>query len=93
MPWWPDRAFEAEHIAPQQAARYEGDAWEEPIAEYLLGKSRVTVTQVARGAVNMDMARIGTADQRRIASVLTVLGWAPGKRGSTGERFWYPPRS
>ena len=93
MPWWPDRAFEAEHIAPQQAARYEGDAWEEPIAEYLLGKSRVTVTQVARGAVNMDMARIGTADQRRIASVLTVLGWAPGKRGSNGEKFWYPPRS
>jgi hypothetical protein len=32
VPWWPDRAFEAEHIAPQQAARYKGDAWEEPIA-------------------------------------------------------------
>jgi predicted P-loop ATPase len=32
VPRWPDRAFEAEHIAPQQAARYKGDAWEEPIA-------------------------------------------------------------
>ena len=91
VPWWPDRTFEAEHIAPQQAARYEGDAWEELIAEYLLGKARVTVTQVARAALNMESARIGTADQRRIAAVLTILQWAPGKRGRNGERFWYPP--
>src|SRR5262249_55602021 len=24
--WWPDKAFERDHIAPQQEARYEGDA-------------------------------------------------------------------
>src|SRR5918911_501548 len=27
--WWPDQAFEAQHIKPQQDARYEADAWEE----------------------------------------------------------------
>ena len=31
-PWWPDREFEVEHIAPEQAARYEADAWEDTIA-------------------------------------------------------------
>lgn len=36
-PWWPDRAFEAKHIAPQQAARYEGDPWEEATMRWLKG--------------------------------------------------------
>src|SRR5262249_28079468 len=33
--WWPDKDFEREVIEPQQAARYEGDAWEEPIGTFL----------------------------------------------------------
>src|SRR5262245_51574256 len=28
--WWPDKDFEREHVMPEQAARYEADAWEEP---------------------------------------------------------------
>jgi hypothetical protein len=29
--WWPDKDFEREYIMPEQAARYEADAWEETI--------------------------------------------------------------
>jgi predicted P-loop ATPase len=36
--WWPDRHFEREHIAPEQEARFEVDAWAQPIAEYLRQK-------------------------------------------------------
>lgn len=35
--WWPDREFEAAHIAPQQEARYEADPWEEAIEAWLGG--------------------------------------------------------
>src|SRR5262249_60882394 len=33
--WWLDREFEQEHIKAEQAARYESDPWEEPIAQFL----------------------------------------------------------
>jgi Virulence-associated protein E/Bifunctional DNA primase/polymerase, N-terminal len=76
--WWPDQDFERKHIMPQQAARYEGDAWEQPIAEHLdglMGRT-TTVASIATSALGFkEHARIGTADQRRIIAVLTSLGW------------------
>ena len=62
--WWPDRDFERQHIAPEQAARFEADAWQEAIASYLETNSKVTIAQVAREALSIDMPRIGTAEQR-----------------------------
>jgi predicted P-loop ATPase len=88
-PWWPDRDFERDHIAPQQAARYEGDAWEDPIGEHLQTVTMTTIHQVARYALGFESARIGTRDQRRIASILTDLGWKRGQReAGTGKRLW-----
>lgn len=80
IPWWPDKSFEQEHIAPQQAARYEADAWEESIANLLKTTTQVTVSQVAREALGIDTPRIGTAEQRRIAAALTQLGWQRARK-------------
>jgi hypothetical protein len=88
--WWPDAVFEQAHIKSQQEARYEGDPWEERIAEFVATLTRVTVTGVATGALGFDgVSRVGTADQRRIANVLHGLGWRPRKdfRG----RFYTAP--
>jgi predicted P-loop ATPase len=41
--WWPYSDFEAQHIAPQQEERFEADAWEEPVQEFLASQARVTV--------------------------------------------------
>jgi predicted P-loop ATPase len=87
-PWWPDRTFEHEHIATEQASRYEGDAWEETIRDYLANESRVTVGQVAKDALSIETPRISTADQRRIAAVLELLGWRRLPRDSKGTRWW-----
>lgn len=84
--WWPDRDFEATHIAPEQDARFEADAWEPTIAAYLAGHERVTIAQVATEALFFDKSRIGTADQRRIRAILERLGWQPYR--SNGVR-WY----
>jgi predicted P-loop ATPase len=86
--WWPDRPFEIEHIMPEQAERYDADAWEENIREYLDTNARVTIGEVAREALHIETPRIGTAEQRRIAAVLENLGWKRGKREYTGRRWW-----
>lgn len=86
VPWWPDRAFEAEHIAPQQAARYEGDPWEEAIEQYLASLSKATIAGIATNALGFKTDRLGTVDQRRIIAILVMLGWK-AKRDMRG-RWW-----
>jgi predicted P-loop ATPase len=87
--WWPDRTFERDAITPEQDARYEGDAWEEPILAFLAKHERVTVGQVARDALGIENQRIGTADQRRIAAAMERIGWQRAARtGKDGTRWW-----
>jgi predicted P-loop ATPase len=88
--WWPDRDFEREQIMPQQAERYESDAWEETIAAYLKGKDRVLVGEIARTALYIETPRIGTADVRRITAVMERLGWHRLKVDGKGKRWWGP---
>ena len=47
--WWPDRSFEVQHIVREQAARYEGDAWEEIIAAYAEKRDKVTIGELKLG--------------------------------------------
>jgi predicted P-loop ATPase len=87
--WWPDKGFEREHIMPEQAARYEADAWEEAIGVHLAGVTTTTVLQVAKAALGFHTDRLGTADQRRITAIMTNIGWERGKRqAGTGARLW-----
>jgi predicted P-loop ATPase len=96
--WWPTSKFESEHMMPEQEARFEGDAWEQPIAKYLDEKpnrddahpnGKTTVWEIARFALHFDTQRIGTADTRRITAILEHLGWRRGRRnGQSGTRWW-----
>jgi predicted P-loop ATPase len=96
--WWPDRAFEQEHVKPQQEARYETDSWEEQISEYLelkigeVANAKTTIGDVAQGALKFEASRVGTVDQRRIAAAMERLGWrrerTDGKTDWQGKRWW-----
>jgi predicted P-loop ATPase len=86
--WWPEKDFERSYIAPEQASRYEADAWEDNIGEYLSGAGKVTVGQVAREALHIETPRIGTAEQRRIAAALEQLGWKRQPQSWDGKRWW-----
>jgi predicted P-loop ATPase len=85
--WWPDQAFEREHIMPQQSDRYEADPWEEPIRNHLATVTKVTITEVAK-AIGIDTPRISRAEQNRIMATMLELGWKRGRRGAQGVRWW-----
>lgn len=86
--WWPTKDFEQEYVQPEQDERYERDAWEEPIETYLATVQRTTVLQVAKAVLDFErIDRLGTADQRRVAAVMTRLKWTRGKRAKDG-RWW-----
>ena len=57
--WWPDKLFECEHVTPKQEARFEVDAWEESICTYLGAQTRVTIGQVAREALSIEVPKLG----------------------------------
>ena len=102
MKWWPDSQFEREHVQKEQAARYEPDAWEQPMMLWLDGKNPVTGTleqrrrheatilDIARGALCIESAKLGTSEQRRIAAILEHSGWTRGPRRTDG-RPWKRP--
>ena len=88
--WWPSGDFE-KYASIEQAERFEADPWEEPIEVYLMGIQQTTILQVAVSALGFAaIDRLGTADERRIANVMTVLGWHRVKRAHGGIRLWKP---
>ena len=90
--WWPDGEFERTQIRPEQEARYEGDPWEQPVAEYVKRLAEVRILEIARNALGFDSSRIGTHDQRRIVAVLTTLGWRSSKKDARGRLYVPAPR-
>jgi predicted P-loop ATPase len=86
--WWPDADFEAEHIRPEQEARFEADVWEESVNSYIEARTTVLVGEVAREALNIDKGKIGRADQLRITAALERAGWRRGKKDWRGNIPW-----
>jgi predicted P-loop ATPase len=91
--WWPDDEFERQYIQPQQEARYEADAWEETISDWLSGRDRVLVGEIARGALKMEPKQIGRADQNRIVAILERKGWYRLRKDPKGNIRWARPRT
>jgi predicted P-loop ATPase len=88
IPWWPDRAFEQQHMVPEQEARFQQDAWEEKIEKYFAsGPRKITVGQVGREALDIEDRHLGRTDQNRIVAILERFGWQRGKRSENG-RWW-----
>jgi len=87
--WWPDQQFEREFIAEEQAARYQGDIWEDRIAQHLSGRVRCTIAEIAAQCLAIPSNQMLPTHATRIGAILRERGWV-AKR-STRERWWELP--
>jgi len=78
-PWWLDDQRLEALAAEQQADRYQGDAWDDPIRLYLehaTGQHEgVSVAEVLEKALGMERGRWTQADQNRVVRTLTSMGF------------------
>jgi len=88
-PWWLDTADLDADAHDAQRDRYQADAWEEPIREWLGSRDDVSVGEVLRGAVDLPTDRWSQTDMNRVARCLRALGWRRRQFRRNGkDREW-----
>lgn len=86
--WWPDQAFENEHIKPHQEERREIEPWVEVIGDWLnTNPPGVTLRTAWLKALRGHEADYSREQSLRIANAMRELGWGPGKR-TEKVQFW-----
>ena len=86
FPGGPTSDFERQYIAPEQAARYEADAWEEDIATYLAGGTSPRSRSCRSPRKRCISKRRGSAGQSRTASQLRWSISAGDENARPGRR-------
>ncbi len=74
MPWWLTKREAQADAERRQRDRYIGDPWDKAIAEYVETASEVTIDEVLRFAVNLEIGRCGQSEMNRAARCLRSLG-------------------
>jgi predicted P-loop ATPase len=72
----------------QQDARRAPDSWEDVLTEYVIGKSRLLMSDILREGLGIDVGKQTLSDQQRAGRVLKQMGWHNplGDRDPSGKR-------
>jgi len=86
--WWPDAAFEAEHIRPQQAQRYDDHPWLGTLETHFRTHPEVKEVTVS-GLLNVPIGKTaaGRPDRATVRDCLQKLGWVHRRTGQQSDRW------
>lgn len=73
--WWLQERAVISAAAEEQAGRYEGDAWDEAIGNWIEGRESVSVAEVMEHCIDKKLKDVGQQDQNRVARALRSKGW------------------
>jgi predicted P-loop ATPase len=73
--WWLDNAALIAIAAEEQAARYQGDPWEEIMSPWLQGRPSASISEVLDKCLSKPQAQWTQGDKNRIGRCLRALGW------------------
>jgi predicted P-loop ATPase len=86
--WWIVNP-EAQRIADgEQTARYQSDPWDEAIGEYLKTVTDVSVAEILRDVLHIDIGRQTQADMNRAVRALKVRGLIRTQVRTGDKRAW-----
>lgn len=74
VPWWLTKKEAQIDAENHQRDRYVGDPWDKAIAEYVETASEVTMDEVLRFAVKLEIGRCGQSEMNRASRCLKSLG-------------------
>lgn len=85
--WWVE-VHERELFTVEQDKRFQEDAWQEPIEDYLVGKKLVSTGELLEHALKIDKPRWDRMAMMRAGSILRRLGWLRRQLMTAGRRQW-----
>jgi predicted P-loop ATPase len=86
--WWLVNP-EAHRIAEgEQTARYQGDPWDDAIAAHLKTVADVSIDEVLRNVLFIEIGRATQADQNRVARCLRSFGMVRSQVRTGDKRAW-----
>ena len=91
--WHLEDGASRDHASSAQEERYQVDAWEQTIAEYLeTGPVKmagwVTIAEVLESALKIEIGKAGRGEQMRAQQALGRCGWVRRQRQEGGVRRW-----
>jgi predicted P-loop ATPase len=87
-PWWVDTSDLAHLAADEQSARYESDAWDTDIANWISIRDTVSVAEVLAECLKKDRAQWTQTDSNRVARSLRSMGWERFRERTSAGRTW-----
>ncbi len=88
--WWLDSQVLVEAAAEEQQARYEGDAWDDEVAEYISTRNSVSIVEILGVCLEKPKKDWSRSDEMRVARVLKSKGWIRSREPEDehGYRPW-----
>lgn len=87
-PWWIVKPEILRHVEDEQRQRYVGDVWDAAVERYVQGETQVSLENVMRDGIGLDLARCGQPEQNRAVACLKSLGFQRTQVRSGDKRHW-----
>lgn len=86
--WWLVNRDAAQIAEGEQTARYQGDPWDEAIANHLKTVADTSVDEILRHVLHIEIGRATQADQNRVARCLRSRGMVRFQVRTGDKRTW-----
>ena len=92
--WWLEGIAINKAANDEQRGRYQSDAWEQRVEQYIINRRSVSVSEVLENALNLAAVDWTQINQNRVARCLRALGWERHQQRDADERRqwrYFPP--